>query len=63
MQKMRQGDYPETSLFFVKALYKVKSKCSATWFHHISIALKLAYNKNKLYKKTIDPEIYLILIF
>ena len=31
--------------------------------HYISIALKLPYNKNKLYKtfKTIDPEINSIL--
>ena len=30
-----------------------KSKCSATYFQYISIALNLAYNKNKLYK-TLD---------
>ena len=27
-----------------------KSKWSAAWLHYISIALKLAYNKNKLFK-------------
>ena len=27
-----------------------KSKWSAAWFHYISIALKLAYNRNKLFK-------------
>ena len=27
-----------------------KSKWSATWFHSISISLKLAYNRNKLFK-------------
>ena len=27
-----------------------KSKWSAAWFHYILIALKLAYNRNKLFK-------------
>ena len=27
-----------------------KSKWSAAWFHYISIALKLACNRNKLFK-------------
>ena len=27
-----------------------KSKWSAVWFHNISIALKLVYNRNKLFK-------------
>ena len=37
-----------------------KSKWSAAWFHYVSIALKLTYNKNKLYKtfKTTDTETY-----
>ena len=40
---------PDFLLFFKKALCKVKkSKWSAAWLHYISIALKLAYNKNKL---------------
>ena len=50
---------------FKKALCKVKtSDLQAAWFHYISIALKLGYNKNKL-DKTLDfyPEIYSILIF
>ena len=42
---------PERFLFFKKALYQVVcSKWSAAWFHYISIALKLAYNRNKLFK-------------
>ena len=40
---------PDLSLFFKKTLY-CKSKWSAAWFHYISIALKLAYNRNKLFK-------------
>ena len=45
-----------TSFFFrelqlITALYHIgKSKWSATWFHYTSIALKLAYNINKLFK-------------
>ena len=42
---------PRPLLYIKKAFYKVKaSKWSAAWFHYISIALKLEYNKNKLYK-------------
>ena len=37
---------PDLFLFF----QKVKSKWSEAWFPYISIALKLAYNKNKLHK-------------
>ena len=40
---------PRCFLFFKKALLG-KSKWSAAWFHYISIALKLVYNKNKLLK-------------
>ena len=36
-------------LFFKNVLYVVH-KWSLAWFHYISIALNLAYNKNKLYK-------------
>ena len=35
---------------FYKSFILGKSKWSAAWFHYISIALKLAYNKNKLFK-------------
>ena len=41
----------QTSLFFFKKHYiKKKNKWSAAWSHYIKIALKLAYNKNKLHK-------------
>ena len=36
-------------LFFKKPL-TFKSKLSAAWFHYISIALNLAYNRKKLFK-------------
>ena len=54
-------------LLFIFAIYVCylfmleQSKWSGAWFHHTSIALKLAYNINKLY--TIDPEKCSILIF
>ena len=35
---------------FQKSFVLGKSKWSAAWFHYISIALKLAYNRNKLFK-------------
>ena len=35
---------------FSKSFILGKSKWSAAWFHYISIALKLAYNRNKLFK-------------
>ena len=35
---------------FKKSFVLGKSKWSAAWFHYISIALKLAYNRNKLFK-------------
>ena len=38
---------------FPKCFILGKKKCSAAWLHCISIALKLAYNKNKLFK-TLD---------
>ena len=42
---------PGHFLFFKKALYILgKSKWSAAWFYYISISLKLAYNRNKLFK-------------
>ena len=36
--------------FLKKSLILGKSKWSAAWFHYIWIALKLAYNRNKLFK-------------
>ena len=35
---------------FLKSFILGKSKWSAVWFHYISIALKLVYNRNKLFK-------------
>ena len=35
---------------FLKRFKFGKSKWSAAWFHYISIALKLAYNRSKLFK-------------
>ena len=44
----------ETSSRLLSVFYKSftlgKSKGSAAWFHYISIALQLAYNRNKLLK-------------
>ena len=40
---------PDRFLFFKKALLG-KSKWSAAWFHYISIAFKLAYNRKELFK-------------
>ena len=39
-------------LFFKKKKSFIlgKSKCSVVWFYYISIALKFAYNRNKLFK-------------
>ena len=51
MQKMRQGDQVQTSFTFIKKSFVWdKSKWSATYSQYVSIVLKLAYNKNKLYK-------------
>ena len=42
---------PDGFLFlFLKSFILGKSKQSAAWFHYISIALKLAYYRNKLFK-------------
>ena len=35
---------------FQKSFILAKRKWSAAWFHHISIALNLVYNRNKLFK-------------
>ena len=37
-------------LVFLKSFVLGKSKWSAAWFHYVSIALKLAYNRKKLFK-------------
>ena len=51
MQKMKQGDLFQTSFyFFQKNLIWDKRKWSKVLFQYFSIALNLAYNKNKLYK-------------
>ena len=51
MLEIGAGRLAPDLLFFQKALYKVKLKeSSAAWFHYVSIVLKLAYKKNKLYK-------------
>ena len=48
MQQMKQGNYFHTTFcFFKKSIKLGKSKSSATWFHYISMALKLAYNKKQ----------------
>ena len=39
---------PGHFLFCKKGFMLGKRKWSAAWFHSISIALKLAYNRNKL---------------
>ena len=41
---------PDHFLFFSKSFILGNSKWSAAWFHYISVALKLAYSKNKLFK-------------
>ena len=48
----KQGEriVPDIFLFFKKALNKDENKWSAALFHNILVALKLAYNINKLYK-------------
>ena len=53
-QSMKFGqliEHPKRNIFaFKKSFILGDSKWSAAWFHYISIALKLAYNKNKLFK-------------
>ena len=55
MQKMKQGDYSQSSFFsfFLKKVEMGKTKLSAAQFQYILVALNLAYNKDKLYK-TLD---------
>ena len=40
---------PDRFFFFLTSFMLAKSKWSA-WFHYISVALKLAYNRSKLFK-------------
>ena len=48
---MRQGHLLQSAfLFFFFNFILGKSKWYAAWFHYISIALKLAHNRNKLFK-------------
>ena len=57
LQKLQRKWGRETSsrpvLLFKKNVLCVKSKRSVLYFHYISIALNLAYNRNELYK-TLD---------
>ena len=46
---MKQGNQFKTT-FFEKALFEVKASGPQLTFKYISIALNLAYNKNKLNK-------------
>ena len=50
MQKMRQGNSSRALFVFWKSFILGKSEWSAAWFRYISITLKLAYNRNKLFK-------------
>ena len=52
LQKLYRKWYRETSSrqLFAFCFLLGKSKWSAAWFHYISIALKLVYNRNKLFK-------------
>ena len=52
LQKLYRKWYRETSSRQLLAFCFLlgKSKWSAAWFHYISIALKLVYNRNKLFK-------------
>ena len=48
---MKFGQLIEQPVFYLlKSFILAKSKWSAARFHYVSIALKLAYNWNKLFK-------------
>ena len=49
-RKLGRETSPRPLFVFLKNFILGKSKWSAAWFHYISIALKLAYNRNKLFK-------------
>ena len=52
MQKWCRETSSSLPFFFLKkeSFILGKSKWCAAWFHYISIALKLAYNRNNLFK-------------
>ena len=55
---------PDCFFFFWKSFIFGKSDCSAAWYYHILVALKLACNKKNCLKlDTTDPETCSILIF
>ena len=47
---MRQGTSSRPLFAFWKSFISDKREWSAAWFHYVSIALKLAFNRNKLFK-------------
>ena len=49
MQKMSRNTRFKLLFVSLKNFILGKSKWSAAWFYYISIALKLAYNRNKLF--------------
>ena len=65
--KNEAGIVPDHFLFFKKSFKLGKREWSAAWFYYISIVLKSAYKRNKLFKTlhywSRDPEICSILIF
>ena len=50
MQKTSRETSSRPSFVFLKSFMLGKSKWSAARFHYISIALRLAYHRNKLFK-------------
>ena len=49
-RKWDRGTSPSPLFVFFKSVILGKSKCSAAWFLYIFIVLKLAYNRNNLFK-------------
>ena len=49
-KKLGRKTSPRPLFVFKKSVSKGKIKWFVAWFHYISIALTLAYKKNKLYK-------------
>ena len=62
MRKFRQEDYFQDCFYFWKSFIRGKSQWYAAYFQHISIALDLAHNKNKLHK-TLDYWSWVMLNF
>ena len=50
MQQMRKKTSSRPLFVFLRSFILGKSNWSPAWFHYISIALKLACNRNKLFK-------------